>query len=135
MIKELFQNLSINLPRTTVKVMEADNGTRHVSTSWISAEYQDIDNASAATIDVLEANRSIFILNCTDLTSPGGGVDLEAAANGTEDGSGLPDDEATMELITMIATAFVLGLVILATVIGESEEMIHICDLYYPALS
>jgi hypothetical protein len=108
-------------------VMAADNGTQ-VSTSWISAEYPDIDNASASTIEVLETNGSIFILNCTDLASPGGGVDLEAAANGTEDGAGLSADEATMELITMIATAFVLGLVILATVIGKSEETIHTID-------
>lgn len=108
--------------------MAADNGTRQVSMSWISAEYPDIENVSASTIEALETNGSIFILNCTDLTSPGGGVDLEAAANGTDDGSGLSDDEATMELITMIATAFVLGLVILATVIGKSEQMFHIPD-------
>jgi hypothetical protein len=110
--------------------MAADNGTRQVSMPWISAEYADIENASASTIEVLETNGSIFILNCTDLTSPGGGVDLEAAAaaNGTEDGSGLSADEATMELITMIATAFVLGLVILATVIGKYEEMIQTVD-------
>lgn len=104
--------------------MAADNATRHVSTSWISTEYQDMDNASVSTIRVLEANESIFILNCTNLRSSGGGVDLEAAANVTEDGSGLPDHEATMELISMIATAFVLGLVILATVIGKSKDMI-----------
>jgi hypothetical protein len=125
MINEFVHNLSINSLRTTVDVMAADNGTRKVATSWISAEYPDIDNASASTIEVLETNRSIFILNCTDMTSPGGSVDLDSATNATEDGSGLSDDETTMELITMIATAFVLGLVILATVIGKSVEIIH----------
>jgi hypothetical protein len=128
MINEFVHNLSVNSLRKTMDVMAADNGTRQVSTSWISVEYPDIDNVSTSTIEALETNGSIFILNCTDLTSPGGGVDLEVAANGTEDGSGLSDDEATMELITMIATAFVLGLVILATVIGKSEQMIDTPD-------
>jgi hypothetical protein len=49
---------------------------------------------------------------------------LDATSNATDDGSSLSDDEATMELITMIATAFILGLVILATVIGESNKVI-----------
>jgi hypothetical protein len=128
MINELVQNLSINSLRKTMDVMAADNGTRQVSMPWMSAEYADIDNASTSTIEVLETNGSIFILNCTDLTSPGGGVHLEAATNATEDGSGLSANEATMEVISMIATAFVLGLVILATVIGKSEEMIHTID-------
>jgi hypothetical protein len=105
-------------------VMAADNGTRIATTSWMSAEYSDIDSSSVSTIEVLENNRSIFILNGSDLTSPGGSVDLDATPNATDDGSSLPDDEATMELITMIATAFILGLVILATVIGESNKVI-----------
>lgn len=128
MINEFVHNLSINSLRKTMDVLAADNGTRQVSMAWISAEYADIDNASASTIEVFETNGSIFVLNCTDLTSPGGAVDLEVATNGTADGSGLSADEATMELITMIATAFVLGLVILATVIGKSEEVIHTID-------
>jgi len=105
-------------------VMTADNGTRIATTSWMSAEYADIDSSSVSTIEVLENNGSIFILNGSDLTSRGGSVDLDASPNATDDGSRLPDDEATMELITMIATAFILGLVILATVIGESRKVI-----------
>jgi hypothetical protein len=90
----------------------------------MSAEYSDIDSSSVSTIEVLENNGSIFILNGSDLTSRGGGVDLDATSNGTEDGSSLSDDEATIELITMIATAFILGVVILATVIGKSNTVI-----------
>jgi len=105
-------------------VMTADNGTRIATTSWMSAEYSDIDSSSVSTIEVLENNRSILILNGSNLTSRGGRVDLDPTPNTTDDGSSLPDDEATMELITMIATAFILGLVILATVIGESNKVI-----------
>jgi hypothetical protein len=107
-------------------VMTADNGTRIAATSWMSAEYSDIDSSSVSTIEVLENNGSIFILNGSDLTSHGGSVDLDTTPNATDDGSSLPDDEATMELITMVATAFVLGLVILATVIGESNKFISV---------
>jgi len=99
-------------------VMTADNGT-----SWMRAEYSDIDSSSVSTIEI-ENNSSIFNLNSSDLTSTGGSVDMDASPNATDDGSSLPDDEATMELITMIATAFILGLVILATVIGESAKVI-----------
>jgi len=101
--------------------MTADNGTRHAATYWMSAEYSDINNSSMSTTEALENNGSIFILSGADLTSPGGGVELDATVNGTEDPSGLHDDEPTVELITMVATAFVLGLVILATVIGKSD--------------
>jgi len=124
LLNEFVQNLSLNSLRTTMDVMTADNGTRIATTSWMSAEYSDIDSSSVSTIEVLENNGSIFILNGSDLTSRGGSVDLDASPNATDDGSRLPDDEATMELITMIATAFILGLVILATVIGESSKVI-----------
>jgi hypothetical protein len=108
-------------------VMTADNGSHIATTSWMSAEYSDIDSSSVSTIEVLENNGSIFILNGSDLTSRGGGVDLDATSNGTEDGSSLSDDEATIELITMIGTAFILGLVILATVIGKFNKIIETC--------
>lgn len=124
LLNEIVRNLSLNSLRTTMDVMTADNGTRIATTSWMSAEYSDIDSSSVSTIEVLENNRSIFILNGSDLTSRGGSVDLDATSNATDDGSSLPDDEATMELITMIATAFILGLVILATVIGESNKVV-----------
>lgn len=126
-LNEFVQNLSLNSLRTTMDVMTADNGTRIATTSWMSAEYSDIDTSSVSTIEVLENNGSIFILNGSDLTSRGGSVDLDASPNATDDVSSLPDDEATMELITMIATAFILGLVILATVIGECSKVIYIC--------
>lgn len=124
LLNEFVQNLSFNSLRTTMDVMTADNGTRITTTSWMSADYSDIDSSSVSTIEVLENNGSIFILNGSDLTSCGGSVDLDATSNATDDGSSLSDDEATMELITMIATAFILGLVILATVIGESNKVI-----------
>jgi hypothetical protein len=123
LLNEFVQNLSLNSLRTTMDVMTADNGTRIATTSWMSAEYSDIDSSSVSTIEVLENNRSILILNGSNLTSRGGSVDLDPTPNATDDGSSLPDDEATMELITMIATAFILGLVILATVIGESNKL------------
>lgn len=121
LLNEFVQNLSLNSLRTTMDVMTADNGTRIATTSWISAEYSDMDSSSVSTI---ENNGSTFILNGSNLTSRGRSVDLDATPNATDDGSSLPDDEATMELITMIATAFILGLVILATVIGESSKVI-----------
>lgn len=124
LLNEFVKNLSLNSLLTTMDVMTADNGSRIATTSWMSAEYSDIDTSSVSTIEVLENNGSIFILNGSDLTSRGRGVDLDATSNGTEDGSGLSDDEATIELVTMIATAFILGLVILATVIGESNEIV-----------
>ena len=124
LLNEFIHNLSLNSLRTTMDVMTADNGSRITTTSWMSAEYSDIDSSSVSTIEVLENNGSIFILNGSDLTSRGGGVDLDATSNGTEDGSSLSDDEATIELITMIATAFILGVVILATVIGKSNTVI-----------
>ena len=120
-LNEFVQNLSLNSLRTTMDVMTADNGTRIATTSWMSAEYSDIDRSSVSTIEVLENNGSIFMLNGSNLTSRGGSVELDTTRNATDDGSSLPDDEATMKLITMIATAFILGLVILATVIGESN--------------
>jgi hypothetical protein len=124
LLNEFVKNLSLNSLLTTMDVMTADNGSRIATTSWMSAEYSDIDTSSVSTIEVLENNGSIFILNGSDLTSRARGVDLDATSNGTEDGSGLSDDEATIELVTMIATAFILGLVILATVIGESNEIV-----------
>lgn len=124
LLNEFVQNLSLNSLRSTMDVMTADNGTRIATTSWMSTDYSDIDSSSVSTIEVLENNGSIFILNGSDLTSCGGSVDLDATSNATDDGSSLSDDEATMELITMIATAFILGLVILATVIGESNKVI-----------
>ncbi|XP_021916811.1 5-hydroxytryptamine receptor-like isoform X2 [Zootermopsis nevadensis] len=102
-----------------MEVMTANNGTRHVVSYWTSADYSDIDNSSVSTVEVLENNGSIFIMNGTNIASHAGRVELDAATNGTEDGAGLSDEEATIELITMVATAFVLGLVILATVIGN----------------
>jgi len=123
-LNEFVQNLSLNSLRTTMDVMTADNGTLIATTSWMSTEYSDIDRSSISTIEVLQNNGSIFIRNGNDLTSRGGSVDRNASPNATDDGSSLPDDEATMELITMIATAFILGLVILATVIGEFSKVI-----------
>jgi hypothetical protein len=123
LINEFVHNLGINSLQTAMEVMTADNGTHHAVTYWTSAEYSDTDNSSVSTLEVLENNGSIFILNGTDLASQVGRVELEAATNRSDGGPRLSDDEATLELITMIATAFVLGLVILATVIGKSEKL------------
>jgi hypothetical protein len=132
LINEFVYNLGFNSLQRAMEVMTADNGTRHAVTYWTSTEYSDIDNSSSVSpVEVLENNASIFILNGTDLASHVGRIELDTTANGTEDGSGLSDDEATMELITMVATAFVLGLVILATVIGKSGELGQTHDFYF----
>jgi hypothetical protein len=120
-INEFVYKLGFNSLQKAMEVTKADNLTLHAVTYWTSAEYSDIDNSSVSTVEVLENNGSIFTLNGTDLLLSH--VEVDLSTNCTEGVSGLSGDEATMELITMVATAFVLGLVILATVIGKSKEL------------
>jgi hypothetical protein len=122
-IRDILYNFLVNLIQTIMEVMSVNNRTRHKSSSevyWLARETPTVENSTVVTTVevVMEGNDTEE--NETDFQFIGTGLKLDAMVTNLTVNSSMTDQDATLELVTMIVTAFVLGVLILATVIGKS---------------